>query len=369
MKLTLRIKLRPLTRRKEKMLVEAMGEFKACVNEWLRAIDELGEKPNRGNLHSFAYRRIREMFSLHSNVIQDAMNLAIEIWRSWNKNGEEKPVFDSDCIYFKGVDVKIENDGLVVPLRSRERVYLPLYVRKYHRKYLQYKHGRVIIAKEGEDYYACISIHVSELKPYEPRGWLGVDIGMRHIIVVSDAKGKINKFYNNVIGWKLNLECRRAGLQRLKDKKVKKGAWRALKRLSGKIKNLQSNINHRIAKELVLMARERRFGIAIENLRGLRHGKVGKRHRKRLHKWAYRDLINKIVYKAKLHGVPVVFVNPKGSSRTCSRCGSIGRLKGRIFACRKCGLMLDRDLNAARNIAKRAFLPALKGEASSPQEV
>lgn len=111
------------------------------------------------------------------------------------------------------------------------------------------------------------------------------------------------------------------------------------------------------------MAKERGYGIAIENLKGLRNRKVGKRQRKRLHKWAYRDLINKIVYKAKLHGVPVVFVGSKGT-RTCSGCGAKGKIKGKIFVCRRCGLMLDRDLNAARNIAKRASL-----EASSPQEV
>jgi len=221
-------------------------------------------------------------------------------------------------------------------------------------KYLQYKHGRVILKKVKGEYYVYVSVDVPEPEPYEPRGWFGVDIGIRHIIVVSDAEGKVNWFLNDAIGWKKNLECRISGLQRLKDKKIKKGVWRVLKRFSGRIRNYQSYINHCIAKELVLMAKMWKYGIAIENLKGLRRGKVGRRHRKRLHKWAYRDLINKIVYKAKLHGVPVVFVNPKGTSRTCSRCGSKGVVKGRMFVCKKCGLKLDRDLNAARNIALRA---------------
>jgi len=55
-----------------------------------------------------------------------------------------------------------------------------------------------------------------------------------------------------------------------------------------------------------------------------------------------------------MHGVPIVFVNPKGTSRTCSKCGAKGVVKGRIFVCKKCGLKLDRDLNASRNIALRA---------------
>jgi len=140
------------------------------------------------------------------------------------------------------------------------------------------------------------------------------------------TKGKINEFYDGSINWKKSFEYKSADMQRA-NKRHKKSAWRVLRRLSGKT-NLQSYINHCIAKELVLMAKERRYGIAIENLKGLRKGKVGKRHRKRLHKWAYRDLIDKIVYKAKLHGVPVIFVNPKGTSRTCSRCDAKGVVRG-----------------------------------------
>ena len=61
-----------------------------------------------------------------------------------------------------------------------------------------------------------------------------------------------------------------------------------------------------------------------------------------------------LYFSISMLGVPVVFVNPKGTSRTCSRCGAKGVVKGRIFVCKKCGLKLDRDLNASRNIALRA---------------
>lgn len=144
MKLTLKMKMRSLTRNKEWMLEQSMGEFKSCVNDWLNAIAQLREEPNRGNLHRFAYKRIRsEHPQLHSNVVQDAMNLAIEIYRSWLKKGGSFPEFHSDVIYFKGVDVKIENNGLVVPLMG-ERVYLPLYVPKKFKKYLKgFKNERV----------------------------------------------------------------------------------------------------------------------------------------------------------------------------------------------------------------------------------
>ncbi len=372
MKLTQKFKLYELRRRKKELLDATIARFGECVNEWLKAIEQLGEYPNRKNVHQFAYKEIRGKFKdLHSNVVQEAMNRAIETYRAWlrSPNKGDKPVFKAEIVSFKAVDVRIERNFISVPLINNERVWLPMHVPSKFKRLLKQKIGRVQISRVKDEYYVFISFEVPEPESYEPRGWLGVDIGIRHIIVVSDAEGKINKFYNNAINWKKALEYKRADMQRAKDKKYKKGAWRVLKRLSGKIRSMQSYINHCIAKELVLMAKERRYGIAIENLKGLRRGKVGKRHRKRLHKWAYRDLINKIVYKAKLHGVPVVFVNPKGTSRTCSKCGAKGKIKGRTFICSKCGLKLDRDLNASRNIAKRAFLPASKGKASSPQGV
>ncbi len=362
------------------MLVKAIEEFRACVNEWLKAIDELEEKPNRGNLHNLAYKRIKAKFNLHSNVIQDAMNLAIEIWRSWSKNGGEQPVFDSDCIYFKGVDVKIENDGLIVPLRPRERVYLPLYVRKYHRKYLQYKHGRVIITKEGDEFYACISIQVPEKEPFKPQGFLGVDFGYYNIVVVADEKGRelMRVQGDELIQRKEYYEKLRAKRQqrlmkvfRIKDKDF-----------GHKDRNYVNDLNHKIAKELVLTAKRMRKAIVIERLKGLKRSNMKNRSRKIrkiLHRWSYHNLIQKIKYKAKLEGVPTIEVSPRNTSKTCSRCGYVYKRfrNQRLFHCPKCGLIVDRDLNASINIAKkgleefkkRAFLPALKSGAPSPQGV
>ena len=365
MKLTLKIKLRPLTRRKERMLIKAMEEFKTCVNEWLRAIEELGEKPNRGNLHAFAYNRIRKKYNLHSNTIQDAMNLAIEIWRSWNKNGGDKPIFDSDCIYFKGVDVKIENDGLVVPLKPRERIYLPLYIRRFHRKYLQHKHGRVIITKNGKDFYACISVHVPEKEPFEPQGFLGVDFGYYNIIVVADEKGReiMRVKGDELIEHKEYYEKLRARRQQ----RLMKVFGIKNKYLENKDRNYVNDLNHKIAKELVLIAKRMRRAIVIEKLREVKRNAKGKKLRKILHRWCYHDLIQKIKYKAKLEGIPIIDVSPRNTSKTCSNCGYVYKKfkNQRLFHCPNCGLVIDRDLNASINIArkgfeeykKRAFLP------------
>jgi putative transposase len=60
--------------------------------------------------------------------------------------------------------------------------------------------------------------------------------------------------------------------------------------------------------------------------------------------------------KAERAGVRVVEVNPSGTSQECSNCGAIVQkaLSVRVHKC-GCGLILQRDVNAARNILCRAF--------------
>lgn len=62
-----------------------------------------------------------------------------------------------------------------------------------------------------------------------------------------------------------------------------------------------------------------------------------------------------IEYKARAAGVQVKFVSRwYPSSKTCSECGWIHEdltLAERVFICQQCGVVLDRDENAAYNLA------------------
>ena len=63
--------------------------------------------------------------------------------------------------------------------------------------------------------------------------------------------------------------------------------------------------------------------------------------------------VNAARSKAEEAGSKVVLVNPNGTSQACSRCGLIVKknLSERTHRC-KCGLVLNRDLNAAVNILR-----------------
>lgn len=63
-------------------------------------------------------------------------------------------------------------------------------------------------------------------------------------------------------------------------------------------------------------------------------------------------------YKAEWAGKIVEFVDPKRTSKECSNCGNLEEMKlsDRTFLCSKCGLEIDRDINASINIRNRSVV-------------
>ncbi len=69
------------------------------------------------------------------------------------------------------------------------------------------------------------------------------------------------------------------------------------------------------------------------------------------------DFISFVTYKAEEAGTVVELINPKGTSQSCSNCGEIvpKTLAVRVHKCPYCGLVTDRDENAAINILNRGL--------------
>ena len=82
-------------------------------------------------------------------------------------------------------------------------------------------------------------------------------------------------------------------------------------------------------------------------------------------------------YKAESAGMKVMKIDPKDTTQECSNCHYIKKgaerlaLEDRIYHCNVCGMTLDRDVNASRNILKRATLGQrgshAQGESVRPQ--
>jgi IS605 OrfB family transposase len=153
--------------------------------------------------------------------------------------------------------------------------------------------------------------------------------------------------------WRLEQRAlRKEGLQR-------SGRRARLKREGGKERRWVRDVLHTVSRRIVDEAATAGQGLALEKLTGIREWVIGtKQLRRSLHRgWAFQLLGGFLHYKAELRGVPVTYVDPRNTSRTCPRCTCVSarnRPTRSRFRCTECAFQLNADLAAARNIAARA---------------
>jgi transposase len=86
-------------------------------------------------------------------------------------------------------------------------------------------------------------------------------------------------------------------------------------------------------------------------------------HAKKFHQWAFNQLYEYVEYKAETFGIDVDQVNPRNTSRRCSKCGHTAksnRQRQDRFCCGKCGYEVHADYNAAKNIGWKRVRSGLK---------
>ena len=134
--------------------------------------------------------------------------------------------------------------------------------------------------------------------------------------------------------------------------------------LEGRLDKAYTTLNHQMSAAVVSFAQQQKAGvIQIENLDGLKDVLKGTFIGAR---WRYNQLQQFLTYKANEAGIELRTVNPRYTSRRCSKCGMIHiefdrtyrdrhRENGRPapFICPNpgCGYESDPDYNAARNLA------------------
>jgi len=180
---------------------------------------------------------------------------------------------------------------------------------------------------------------------------LGVDLGIINLATDSTGETFSGAHVHEI---RQRYHKRRQILQQVGTRSAK----RRLKKMSGREKRFQKDTNHRISKALVSKAARTRKALALEDLTGIRERvTVRRENRYERHSWAFFQLRLYIAYKAAWAGVPVRFVDPRNTSRTCCQCGhceKANRQSQASFLCKQCGFCLHADMNAARNISRAA---------------
>ncbi len=365
MNLTLKLKLQT-NKDQEQQLLETVEVFNEACN-YVSDIAWTEHTLGQINLHKLCYYDIRERFNLSSQMAIRVIGKVADSYKTDKKHFHQfRPhgaiTYDQRIWKFKQADT-INIKTLV------DRIDIPFVFGEYRELDQRRVRGQADLVYQDGIFYFCICIDVPEPPETQPKDFLGVDLGIVNIACDSDGEA----FAGNKVN---SLRNRNARLRKKLQKKGTKSAKRLLKKRSKKELRFAKDTNHVISKKIVEKAKRTDSGIAIENLTGIRSRiRVKKANRRQHSNWSFFDLRQKIEYKAKLAGIPVIPVDPRYTSQMCSQCGHISksnRPNQSTFSCKSCGFSCNADWNAGLNIRARAIvnLPyAVSDEAKAPKQL
>ncbi len=195
-------------------------------------------------------------------------------------------------------------------------------------------------------------------------GTIGVDAGLAHLATLdqpvadlTDALGHIES--PRVLGAQLQrlAKLNRAWARTKPGSKNRAKLRRRRARLHGRIAKTRALYLHQVTNALV----DRFDTIAIEDLNLAGMGTKKRRLGRSVADASLGEMRRQLTYKSADRGTTLVVVDRfYPSSKTCSKCAEGGAetvraklpLSSRVFECESCGASLDRDVNAARNIAR-----------------
>ena len=336
-------------------LIEAYFEVKKrALREILSHVTRSRTEKAHLNFKAEDRRRLRSIllsdwkFSKH--YIDSAINSVIGLVKGWIKlhnRGKAKfmPKITKKTVYIKNTLFSYKNGNLKISIEPNKR-YLEVNLRDYDWIPDFDRIGGLILSEEG----LLITVK-REVRVEKSRQWASFDVNLTNI--TSLINGKIVKYdIRQLYHIHRVYEKKRMRIQKLSKHKPKT-AKKMMQKYSKREKNRARDFMHKLTAGIVEKLSEIKSGAIFENLKDIK-GRILNKSRdlnRKLSKWNARMFQFMLEYKLKWLGLPVKYINPKNSSKTCPLCsGRMAAYKDRLMRCEKCGLISDRDVVAVLNI-------------------
>jgi len=259
---------------------------------------------------------------------------------------------------------------LIVPNQSikynKKNIKIKCLDLEFEFKYPRYKFNKINqIEIDNKFYY--IAIDAKEKKLKKVKNYIGIDLNSTGFAAVA-ANPKTGKVL------KLGKESNhtKTKYRNIRRKYTKQKRFKEINLIKNRETNKIKDLNHKIANAICDFALQNRSGIKLEKLTNIRKNctkKYKKKTNSSLNSWSFAALQQMIEYKAKLLGIPVIYVNPFNTSKKCSKCGEIGERDKKSFKCPSCGHVDHADVNAAFNIALTPAIDCIKTEINAKGEL
>ena len=218
------------------------------------------------------------------------------------------------------------------------------------------------ITKEAKKYYAILLVEETiNLEPFIPRYVVGVDLGVKDLVITSNGLKyhKLEKLKQ--------LEAKLKGLNKwlsrsMKGSKTRQKIILKIQRVNQKIKNMKKFYNHLITNKIV-----KENDIIITETLKVKNMIVDGKNKlaKYISNSNLSEILNQLKYKASWHNKRLYQINTYyPSSQTCSNCKTKNKelkdLNIREWECKSCHFKHDRDINASFNILDEGIKLYLK---------
>ncbi|MEM3385383.1 MAG: transposase [Nitrososphaeria archaeon] len=290
-------------------------------------------------------------FSKH--YVDSAVNSIIGLVKGWitlhNKGrAGSKPEITRKTVYIKSTLFSCRSGVLKISIEPNKR-YLEVDLTKYGWIPKDFDATGGLIMTERE-------LIVTVKKSVEPKAdkWASFDVNLTNITAIIDGKVKhydLRGLYHIHRAY----EVKRQRMQKLSKLKPETSK-RLLKKYSRRERNRAKDLIHKLTANIARELKEVQSGVILEELRNIKDRVLNgsKNMNRKLSKWNVRMFQFTLEYKLKWLGLPVKYVNPRNSSKTCPLCsGSMASYGGRIMKCEKCNVILDRDVIAVLNLQMR----------------
>jgi len=322
-----------------------------------KSLTDKGKVPSGYGLSKYLNAIKREqypwMYDVSKWVVQKSLYNLAEAFQRFFKKTSRFPRFkkrgrcrDSfytgvGCFKVEGRRIRLPNIGWVRMSQSLRFPGKPL---------------SVVVSRTAGKYFASIQVEVEDAYEYshicESQASVGIDLGIKDLAVLSTGE----KFSNPRALRYYEMKLKRLQRQLSRKKKGSKNRLKArlnLSRLHYRIRNIRQGYIHKLTSYLVK-------NFALIGIEDLNTSGMMKNHKlsKSIADASFYEIKRQLVYKSLLSGSHIEVIGRfYPSSKMCSVCGFKKEdltLSDREWYCEGCGLVHDRDINAARNILRVA---------------
>ncbi|MEO3929041.1 IS607 family element RNA-guided endonuclease TnpB [Micromonosporaceae bacterium B7E4] len=260
--------------------------------------------------------------------------------------------------------IRVEPDRMHVVLPRLGRLKLHESARKLARR-LSKGTVRIMSAtvrRDGRRWHVAFTVEVerAEQTPARPGSVVGVDVGIKHLAVLST--GELVDNPRHLVAARSRLRAlgralsRKTGPDRRTGRRPSKRWERAANRLGrayARVANLRRDGLHKLTSRL--SANHATIVVEDLNVSGMLRNRRLARH---IADAGFAEIRRQLAYKTSWNGGRLLVADRWfPSSKTCSGCGAVKTkltLSEREYQCKACDLVIDRDRNASLNLAALA---------------